>query len=107
MGQDPILPYKPIQEVATDLYCMDGDWSTFKRRMTLMRLKAGDLLVHSAIRLKEEDYSWIDRLGEVKYVIVPNRFHCSEAHHYLKKYPGAKLLVSKQAIQQVSPLVQP
>jgi hypothetical protein len=93
---DAIQVYDDLKQIASDLYCLDGDWfnSLFRRRMTIIRLPSGDLVIHNAIRLKEEDYSKIEKLGRVRWIVAPNAFHGSEAHYYKQRYPHADLFVS-------------
>lgn len=100
---DLIETYDSLKEIASHLYCIDGDWqkTPLRRRMTLIRLKSGGLVIHNAIRLKEEDYSQLDALGPVRFVLVPNSLHSSEAHYYKLRYPESKLLVSKDAEKAV------
>ena len=100
--KNQIEAYGKLVEVAPNLYCIDGEWgkTLFKRRMTIVRIK-DELVIHSAIRLKEEDYDSIDNLGKVTVIVVPNAFHNSEAHFYAKRYPSAKILVSPASIKRV------
>jgi hypothetical protein len=92
----PLQPYSEIRPVADQLWVLDGEWyqTRFRRRMTIIRLRSGHLLIHNAIRLEEEDYKKIDELGKVEYIIAPNSLHGSEAHFYKERYPKAKLFVS-------------
>lgn len=96
-----IESYDSLVQRAPGLYTLDGDWENtkFRRRMTLIQLAGGDLLVHSAIRLRDDDYAQIDRLGNVRWIVLPNAFHVSEAHHYKFRYPDAKLLGSPEAVK--------
>lgn len=98
-----IEPYDSLQEIAPSVYCIDGDWekTTFRRRMTLLKLKDGGLVVHNPLRLKDEDYSKIDALGRVDYIVAPNKFHCSEPQFYKLRYPRAKVLVAREALPTV------
>ena len=88
-------PYKPMCQIADDLYCVDGWWkrSPMGRRMTVMGVGDGGLAVHSAIRMSDADMRGLDVIGRVEYVIVPNPFHASEAPWYAERYPGARVLV--------------
>jgi len=98
-----IQPYGQIKQLAEDVFCVEGDWygSVFKRRMTILRLSGGELMVHSPIRLMDPDYGLLDQLGELRTIIVPNSLHCDEAHFYKQRYPQAALLVSQGARKKV------
>src|SRR4051812_42123121 len=102
--QSSIQPYDSFKLIAPDLYCLDGEWfdTPLRRRMTIMRLKSKGLVIHNAIRLKDEDYAKLDALGQVEVIIAPNAFHGSDSHFYKKHYPLAKLFVSPAAARSIS-----
>lgn len=91
--------YEPLRNVGENLYCVDGDWSgtPWRRRMTVIALKSGELVIHSAIRLSEQDMAALDKLGRVTTIIAPNIAHGSEAQWYADRYPAAKVLVPYDA----------
>jgi len=60
-------------------------------RMTLIRLADGALFVHSPIHLDDELRATLDRIGPIRYVIAPNRFHHLYAADYPRNYPESKL----------------
>jgi hypothetical protein len=102
----PLFKYQPIVEVGPDLYCVDGEWedTLFKRRMTIFRLSSGNLVIHSAIHLSDGDFEKLDALGKVTWIVVPNRFHLSDAPVYAERYPDAKVISCKPAIKHLQPL---
>lgn len=98
-NSDKVLqPYDPVRELAADLFCVDGEWygSPFKRRMTVVRLRDGSLVIHSAIRMAPADLEKLDRLGRVGFLVIPNVFHYSEAPFYSRRYPQAKVFVPEK-----------
>jgi hypothetical protein len=88
---EPYQPYSPMRALHPDLHVVDGEWyeTDFARRMTVVRFGTGELAIHSAIRLKEEDYLALEKLGKVKWILIPNVFHGSEAHYYTERYLDA------------------
>jgi Domain of unknown function (DUF4336) len=60
-------------------------------RMTVIRLADGSLLVHSPVHLDDEIRASLDRIGPVRHVVAPNRFHHLYAAEYSRNYPEAKL----------------
>jgi hypothetical protein len=94
-----IQAYGELNELAPDLWVMDGAWngSAFGRRMTVIRLSDGSIVVHNAFRLEEKDLAKISQLGEVKWIVVPNRFHSSEAYFFQEKFPAARIMASRWA----------
>lgn len=88
-----IYPYKTLRSWGNDLWTLDGSWkkSPLPRRMTVVRHSSGQLAIHSAIRLRDEDYAELDALGTVALILVPSRLHADEARFYAERYPQAKL----------------
>ncbi len=88
-------PYRPLRRLDEGLWCVEGAWkhSPFERRMTILRGRDGSLAVHSGIRLVEQDRFALRELGEVRWIVVPNRFHGSEAAWYAAHHAGARVLV--------------
>jgi hypothetical protein len=60
-------------------------------RMTVIRLADGSLFVHSPVRLGGELRADLNRIGPVRHVVAPNRFHHLYAADYPRNYPEAKL----------------
>jgi hypothetical protein len=60
-------------------------------RMTVVRLAAGGLVVHSPVPLGWQTRYEIDQLGAVKIVIAPNRFHHLYVKDYADHYPDARI----------------
>ena len=63
----------------------------FGTRMTVIRLRAGSLLLHSPIPINERLKEEIDAIGEVKYLVAPNRFHLLHIGSCLESYPEAQV----------------
>ncbi len=78
---------------SSELWTLAADWqeTAFRRRMTVMKLATGGLLVHSAVDLRAEQWAELQSFGPVEGILVPNFFHDSEAPVYAHRFPGAKL----------------
>ncbi|MCG2584137.1 DUF4336 domain-containing protein [Massilia sp. TS11] len=59
-------------------------------RMTLVRLADGGLWVHSPIRLSDALREEVARLGEVRYVVAPNKGHHLFFSAFLAAFPHAQ-----------------
>ena len=90
-----------LVKVAEGIYCAESEVKMpggvrMNTRMTVVRLANGKVLVHSPIQLNDELAKAIDALGEVAYVVAPNRFHhlffgpCAERYARAKTFgpPG-------------------
>lgn len=63
----------------------------FGGRMTVIRLASGDLFLHSPVKLNDVLAAELETLGEVKYIIAPNKFHHLHIADYINKYPKAEV----------------
>ena len=63
----------------------------FGTRMTVIRLSTGALLLHSPVRINDTLREEIDSLGEVKFVVAPNKFHHLRIKDCRELYPEAQL----------------
>ncbi len=79
--------YDPPVQLDQNLWEIKGRWKNkFGRRMTVVRLNDGRLIIHNAIQLHEDELYWLKSLGTVSFIIAPNVFHCSDlawmSHHF-------------------------
>ncbi len=63
-------------------------------RMTVVRLASGFLLVHSPIPPTDAIREELSRLGEVRFIIAPNKYHHLYAGEFAAAYPDARLYVA-------------
>src|SRR5688500_3370780 len=68
-----------------------------RSRMTVVQLAGGKLGVHSASEPTPELCAELDRLGEVSWVVVPNRYHHLHAAAMKARYPGAQVIAPASA----------
>ncbi|MFZ4404744.1 MAG: hypothetical protein ACOYOK_11635 [Pseudobdellovibrionaceae bacterium] len=92
--------YQPPRKLDENLWEIRGDWKNkFGRRMTVIRLNDGRLIIHNSIQLKNADLAWLTSQGRVSFIVAPNTFHCSDAGWMAEKFPTAELLVPKSKIE--------
>ena len=60
-------------------------------RMTAIRLNDGSLFLHSPVALGWQTIDELNRLGRVKAIAAPNRFHHLYVQQYLDHYPEARV----------------
>ena len=68
-----------------------------RSRTTVVRLPGGALWVHSPGPPTDEFCAALDALGEVRWIVVPNRFHHLEAPAAAARYPKAVVVGRKSA----------
>jgi hypothetical protein len=84
-----------LQSIATNLWHVPHAFklsgTMVSTRMTVVRLSDGKLWLHSPVPLSERLRGQLDALGEVAYIVAPNKMH----HLYLSAcaaaYPSAQL----------------
>jgi hypothetical protein len=77
-----------------------------RRRMTLVRLGDGSVVVHSAVCLAEALQREIDAWGTVRFVFVPNGWHRLDARAYAERYPDARVVCPDGARKLVAKKVR-
>lgn len=63
-----------------------------RARTTVVRLDDGRLLIHSPSEPDSACRAALDRLGEVSWIVIPNRFHHLQAPATKAAYPRAEVL---------------
>jgi len=90
-----------------DVVVPDAIWTTerpvwfggvrLRSRTTIVRLAGGALWVHSPCPPTDEACAALDALGEVRWIVVPNRFHHLQTPDMAARYPRARVVGPKSA----------
>jgi len=83
-----------LNKVAENIWVVDGDAVSFfgmpyTTRMTVIRLSSGELWIHSPLKISNNLIEEILALGEVKYLISPNKLHHLFIPDWMVKFPEA------------------
>ena len=102
------LPHGPLEQLAENVWRVEGDLPkmALKRCMVVARASNGDLVLHSAIAMNDEQMAALEALGRPAYLIVPNGWHCLDAARYKARYPQLKVICPRKAVKMVSAKVQ-
>lgn len=102
-----VLPHRPIEVVADNLWRVEGKLETMplKRVMTIARREDGQLVVHNAMALDPESMARIDAWGPVTWLIVPNGYHRLDARVFKDRYPQARVLCPLGSTKKVAEVV--
>lgn len=98
MAEDPrdwkVLEHGPLESHEENLWSCRGSLPgmALRRRMIVVRLSDGRLVLYSAIALDEARMAELERLGQPAYLIVPNGYHRLDAPRYAARYPGIEVL---------------
>ena len=96
--------YEPIdvlKPVAKDIWIVDGPRIgfgvgpfefPFTTRMTVIRLRNGDLILHSPVALTPALRSAVELLGPVRFLVAPSSLHYWWLPDWKAVFPGAEVL---------------
>jgi hypothetical protein len=91
-----VLPHDPPHRVTDDILTVVGTIAmplmTLPRRMTVVRLKDGGLVIFSAIALDEAEMRRLEAFGTPAFLIVPNDHHRLDAKAWKKRYPALRVI---------------
>jgi hypothetical protein len=76
------------------------------RRMTVVRLKSGDLAIFSAIALREPDMAELETLGRPAFLIVPSERHRLDAPGYAQRYPDITVVAPAAGREKIGEVVR-
>lgn len=84
-----------LNSVGDNIWTVDGDAVIFYgmpyfTRMTIVRLADGALWLHSPRELSAPLAAEVSALGEVKYIVAPNKLHHLFIRQWLQAFPAAQ-----------------
>ncbi|MBY7734187.1 DUF4336 domain-containing protein [Francisella philomiragia] len=88
-----------LNQLAENIWVVDGGAVPFfglpyTTRMTIIRLENNDLFIHSPIKADSELISQVSEIGNVKFLISPNKIHHLFLQDWAKIFPDAKIYAS-------------
>ena len=75
------------------------------RRMTVVRLRDGRLVIWSAIALDETEMATLEAAGRPAFLVVPNDEHRLDAKAWKKRYPQLQVVAPEGAREKVAEAV--
>jgi hypothetical protein len=104
-----VLPHGKLTRVEDDIITVTGEIKmpsgTLPRRMTVVRLPGGRLIIYSAIALAEEEMLRLEAFGTPAFLIVPNDHHRLDAKAWKDRYPAMKVIAPAGAREKVAEIV--
>src|SRR5687767_1929748 len=104
-----VLPHGKLTAVEDNILTVIGrirmPLGELPRRMTVVRLGDGRLVVYSAIALEEESMRRLEAFGRPAFLIVPNDHHRLDARIWKARYPQMKVLAPEGARAKVAKIV--
>src|SRR5690349_19124776 len=101
-----VLEHSPIEELATNLWRVEGSLPgmPLRRVMTLVKREDGDLVVHNAIAVDDASLARIEAWGRPRWLIVPNGWHRLDAPAWKARFPDLRVLTpagSRKKVEEV------
>lgn len=96
-----------MRQLAPNLWLFEGETVPFlgvpfPTRMTVVRLRSGDLWVHSPVRGTAQRFAAVEALGEIRHLVAPNQIHHLFLADWRARYPeatchGTRALLDKRS----------
>jgi hypothetical protein len=105
-----VLPHGKLTALEDNLLSVTGvmrmpPMGDVDRRMTVVRLSDGRLVVYSAIALDEAEMSVLERFGAPAYLIVPSDLHRMDVKIWKNRYPALKVVAPAGARAKVARII--
>jgi hypothetical protein len=105
-----VLPHGELTRIDDNVLTVTGllqmpPMGDVQRRMTVVRLRDGRLVVYSAIALRAAEMSAIERFGTPAYLIVPSDIHRMDVRVWKERYPNMKVVAPAGARARVEVVV--
>jgi hypothetical protein len=105
-----VLPHGKLTRVNERMVTVVGDLKMplleLPRRMTVVRSKAGHLVIFSAIALREPDMAELEALGKPSFLVVPSERHRLDVPGYAARYPGITVVAPHAGVEKIGQVVQ-
>jgi hypothetical protein len=105
-----VLPHGKLTRIEDNLLTVTGElrmppMGIVDRRMTVVRLADGRLVIYSALALDDEEMTALDRFGTPTYLVVPSDIHRMDARTWKDRYPSMLVLAPAGARSKVEEIV--
>ena len=104
-----VLPHGKLTHLADDVMVVEGSIhmpvGEFPRRMTIVRLADGRLVIYSAIALDETEMAALEAFGRPAFLIVPCDIHRMDAKIWKARYPALIVVAPEGARKKVEDVV--
>jgi len=106
-----VLPHGKLTKVDDNILTVTGEihmpLTEFPRRMTVVRLADGRLVIFNGIALDDKEMRALEAIGTPAFLIVPNDHHRLDARIYKERYPSLRVVApegAREAVEKVVPV---
>jgi len=104
-----VLPHGKLRQIDDSILTVVGTLEMplleLQRRMTVIRLNDGRLVIFSAIALDDDEMKALEAWGRPTFLIVPNDQHRMDARIWLDRYPDMMVVAPEGAREKVQEVV--
>ena len=104
-----VLPHGKLTEIGDNVLTVVGTihmpLGEFPRRMTVVRLHDGRLVIYSAIALDDDEMRALERYGQPAFLVVPGDHHRLDARIWKQRYPHMQVAAPAGALGMVQEVV--
>lgn len=105
-----VLPHGKLTRVNQRILTVVGDLEMplmkLPRRMTVVRTLPGDLVIFSAIALKEPEMSELEAFGHPAFLVVPSERHRLDAPGFARRYPDMVVVAPRAGAKKIGAVVR-
>jgi hypothetical protein len=105
-----VLPHGELTQVNERIVTVVGDLQMpllqLPRRMTAVRLTSGDLVIFSAIALRDADMARLEGLGRPAFLVVPSVMHRLDASPFAQRYPNITVVAPRAGVEKIGSVVR-
>src|SRR5258708_3317589 len=109
LKQWKVLPHGRLERVDDNMLTVTGDipmpLMKLSRRMTIVRLGDGRLVVFSAIALDENEMNAIEDFGRPAFLVVPSDKHRLDSRIWKARYPQLCVVTPPGSLEKVEDVV--
>ena len=104
-----VLPHEKMRSLDDKLVTVAGDLpmplGVFPRRMTVVRLADGRLVIFSAVALVESEMVALEKFGTPSFLIIPSDIHRMDAKIWKNRYPNLVVVAPPGAREKAEEIV--
>jgi hypothetical protein len=105
-----VLPHRELTPVNDRILTVVGDLKMplmhLPRRMSVVRLSTGDLVIFSAIALASGDMTKLETFGRPAFLVVPSVRHRLDAPGYARRYPNMMVVAPRTGSEKIAEVVR-
>jgi len=100
-----VLPHGELTQVNERILTVVGELKMpllkLPRRMSVVRLASGDVVIFSAIALDEIDMKTLEAFGRPAFLVVPSVMHRLDAPSFAQRYPNITVVAPRAGAEKI------